>query len=228
MVWFAGPVTALIAGGYPRLAEARRRRSVADARRTQRLQLAQDLHDFVAHDLTGIVVQAQAAQHVGRTDPAVALTALQRIEVAGLHALASMDEALDILREGDGHVDHRSGASAQELTALLESFTVAGGPAVDAHIDEAAWKTLPAELAALGYRVLAEALTNVRRHAPDTRYVPVGLTAESDRPAGGRLRLAAHRAGVLHRVRHADRPAQLQPLLGRPLPQGRRPEDHRA
>ena len=77
MVWFAGPVTALIAGGYPRLAEARRRRSVDEARRTQRLQLARDLHDFVAHDLTGIVVQAQAAQHVGQADPAIALTALR-------------------------------------------------------------------------------------------------------------------------------------------------------
>jgi signal transduction histidine kinase len=77
MVWFAGPVTALIAGGYPRLAEARRRRSVDEARRTQRRQLARDLHDFVAHDLTGIVVQAQAAQRVGQADPAIALTALR-------------------------------------------------------------------------------------------------------------------------------------------------------
>ena len=183
MVWFAGPVTALIAGGYPRLAEARRRRSVDDARRMQRLQLARDLHDFVAHDLTGIVVQAQAAQHVGQTDPAVALTALQRIEAAGLHALASMDEALDILRDGDGHTVHRGGTTAQDVAKLVESFTVTGGPTVDAHIDEEAWNLLPPESAAMGYRVVGVALTNVRRHAPETRCVQVSLRTESDRIA---------------------------------------------
>jgi len=115
---------------------------------------------------------------VGQADPAIALTALQRIETAGLHALASMDEALDILRDGDGHTVGRGGATAQDVVTLVESFTVAGGPTVDADIDEAAWKLLPAEPAAVGYRVLAEALTNVRRHAPETRYVKVSVRTE--------------------------------------------------
>jgi signal transduction histidine kinase len=178
LVWLAGPVTAGIAGGYPRLADARRKRSVEDARRAQRLHLAGDLHDFVAHDLTGIVVQAQSAQHLGSSDPAVALEALRRIEAAGLHALASMDQALSILSEGDSPRDHPEGASPRDLRSLLDGFAIAGGPSIEAHIDEEAWRKMPAETTALGYRVLAEALTNVRRHAPHTSNVRVSLGVE--------------------------------------------------
>jgi signal transduction histidine kinase len=183
LVWFAGPIAAGIAGGYPRLAEARRQRSVEDARRAQRLHLAGDLHDFVAHDLTGIVVQAQSAQHLGSSDPAVALGALRRIEAAGLHALASMDQALEVLRNGDGPLEQTTQVSIQDLAALLNRFTVASGPTVEAHLDESAWRDVPTELTALVYRVLAEALTNIRRHAPATTPVVVTLGAEGDRVA---------------------------------------------
>ncbi len=179
MVWCAAPVTAAIAGGYPRLADARRSKSVEQARRAQRLQIAQDLHDFVAHDVTGIVVQAQAAQLVGRTDPALALAALQRIEAAGQHALDSMDRALELLRAQDDHATSGSGASAQDAAALLERFTVTGGPIVETHLDDDAWNALPRNVTAVLYRVLAEALTNVRRHAPGATWVRVDLTANS-------------------------------------------------
>jgi signal transduction histidine kinase len=178
LVWCAGPLVAGTAGGYPRLAEARRRRSVVDAERDQRLRLARDLHDFVAHDVTGIVVQAQAARHVGRDDPAVAVEALRRIEAAGQHALASIDQALNLLREGEHALDRPAAVSTQDLTALLEGFAVAGGPTIGTRIDEHAWQGLTPELAALGHRVLAEALTNIRRHAPTTDQVNVTVTAE--------------------------------------------------
>jgi len=69
------------------------------------------------------------------------------------------------------------------IAAVPLAVSVAGGPIVDADIDEAAWKLLPAEPAAVGYRVLAEALTNVRRHAPETRYVQVSVRTECDRMA---------------------------------------------
>ena len=59
-----------------------------DRRRlAQRLQVARDLHDFVAHDISGIVTQAQAARFVAAGRPEAAGVALARIEAAGLAAL---------------------------------------------------------------------------------------------------------------------------------------------
>lgn len=180
LVWSLGPLIAGIAGGYPRLAETRRQHSVAEAQRAQRLRLARDLHDFVAHDVTGIVVQAQAAQHVGQHDPVIALEALRRIEAAGQQALASIDQALNLLRDEDQPLDRPAAAPSQEVKGLLEGFAVAGGPAIQADIDDTVWRLLEPELATLTHRVLAEALTNVRRHAPATSQVQVRITAELD------------------------------------------------
>lgn len=93
------------AGLHLRSVDALRVRVVADARRAQRLDLARDLHDFVAHDVSGIVAQAQAAQLVAGHDSSTALAALRRIEQAGLKALASMDNTVHMLHETDGATD---------------------------------------------------------------------------------------------------------------------------
>jgi integrase len=76
-----------------------------------------------------------------------------------------------------------------------------------------------------------------KTHASDTTLPLPGICvtavrqrlvdADDARPAAGSA-LAAHRARLLHELRDADRPAQLQPVLGRPVPQVRGPEDHRA
>jgi signal transduction histidine kinase len=94
-------LAAVGAGVHLRSVDALRIRAVGDARRAQRLDLARDLHDFVAHDVSGIVAQAQAAQLVTSHDPGAALTALQRIEQAGLNALASMDNTVHMLHDAD-------------------------------------------------------------------------------------------------------------------------------
>ena len=64
-VWAFGALVAAGAARYVEQLDVRRARSVAEARRDQRLALARDLHDFVAHDVSAIVVRAQAAQVVG-------------------------------------------------------------------------------------------------------------------------------------------------------------------
>jgi signal transduction histidine kinase len=69
-------------------------------------------------------------------------------------------------------------AGSQEVTALLESFSAAGGPAVEAQLDSAVWKRLPSDMRGVSYRVLVEALTNVRRHAPNGPFVRVCLAAD--------------------------------------------------
>jgi signal transduction histidine kinase len=168
-LWGLGPLVAVVVGGYPRLAEARRERSVASARRDQRLALARDLHDFVAHDVSGIVVQAQSARFVGGTDPDRLLEALARIEAAGLQALAVMDRTVHMLDSPAG-----TPPGLDELPAQLARF---GRVTADIEPDLA----VPREVGATAYRVVTEALTNVRRHATGASsvHVCVRLTGES-------------------------------------------------
>ena len=61
-----------------------------------------------------------------------------------------------------------------------ERLAAAGGPAVEAHIDESGWRSMSPEMAALAHRVMVEALTNVRRHAPTSSIVRVSVTAGND------------------------------------------------
>lgn len=100
--WAAPALGALLAGGYLRRQASRLRQAVRDGRRDQQLELARDLHDFVAHDVSAIVVQAQAARFVADGDPEQAVRALERIEAAGLGALAAMDRTVHALREASG------------------------------------------------------------------------------------------------------------------------------
>ncbi|WKN14783.1 histidine kinase [Streptomyces sp. JUS-F4] len=173
--WLLPVVGAVAVGAYPRRQELRRRRAVAEARSTQRLQLSRDLHDFVAHDISGIVVQAQAARFVAATDPSHAVLALERIEKAGLSALAAMDRTVRML--------HGPEAAATEplpglsrLPFLVDDFTAAG--ATEAYLDlpPTATEALSREAGSAAYRIVVEALTNIRRHAPGASRATVVFT----------------------------------------------------
>ncbi|MER7821674.1 signal transduction histidine kinase [Streptomyces sp. CG 926] len=167
--WAAPALGALAAGGYLRRQASRMRRAVRDGRRDQQLELARDLHDFVAHDVSAIVVQAQAARFVADKDPEQAVRALERIEAAGLGALASMDRTVHALREAAG-ARSASVPGTSELPGLVERFE---GGVLDA--DPTAVRELSREADTTAYRVAVEALTNVRRHAPGAAVVRVRL-----------------------------------------------------
>ncbi|MFE1825637.1 sensor histidine kinase [Streptomyces yangpuensis] len=167
--WAVPALGAAAAGGYLRRQAARMEQAVRDARRDQQLELARDLHDFVAHDVSAIVVQAQAARFVAEQDPGQAVRALERIETAGLSALASMDRTVHALQEAAG------GPTApvpglDRLPELVERFE---GGALDA--DPEAMRELSREADTTAYRVAVEALTNVRRHAPGAAVVRVAV-----------------------------------------------------
>ncbi|MYS66635.1 hypothetical protein GTW66_22215 [Streptomyces sp. SID5473] len=123
--WLLPVAVAVGAGAYPRRAADRRRQAVDEARREQRLRLSRDLHDFVAHDISGIVVQAQAARFVAEADPGQALAALERIERAGLNALASMDRTVAMLHTAG--VADGAPPGPDRLPALVADFGAAGG-----------------------------------------------------------------------------------------------------
>lgn len=144
----------------------------------ERTRIARELHDVVAHAVSSMVVQAGAAEQVVETDPAYARAALGSIRDTGAEALEEMRRVVAILRQ-----DGEAGSLAPQpgvgmLPALLTEARTHG---LAVH-----WETdgdpvaLPPGLDLAVYRIVQEALTNVRRHAEATR-VDVRLAFEPDR-----------------------------------------------
>ncbi|TDC56884.1 hypothetical protein E1212_00005, partial [Jiangella ureilytica] len=178
--WALAPIAAAGAGLLLRHQHDRRVRAVAAARRAQRLELARDLHDYVAHDVSEMIAQAQAA---GTVAPAgtPAGDALRRIEAAGLRAMSSMDRTVQVLNSSDGDGDG-AGAGADavrplpglaDLPGLVERFAASGPARVRLDCDADLAASVPREIGGTAHRVVVEALTNVRRHAPGAAVVEV-------------------------------------------------------
>ncbi|OLF14787.1 hypothetical protein BU204_25290 [Actinophytocola xanthii] len=173
LVWLIPGVVAGLVAWYPRLMDERRERAVAEARRAQRVDLASDLHDFVAHDVSEIVAQAQASRMVLAGDDPRLTETFERIEAAGLRALASMDRTVHMLRDSGGAARTPVGVLA-DLPELVARFSQGGmGVRLDPTTTE-----VPREAAAVAYRIVVEALTNVRRHAPSASTVDVTVAVE--------------------------------------------------
>jgi signal transduction histidine kinase len=174
LAWAAG----LLTGVGLRLLDARRLAAVEAVRRDERLTMARELHDVVAHHVTGIVVQAQAGQLVARKNPAKAGESLAGIEAAGTEALAAVRRVVGVLREdkGEGTGDGGQGVSAgrDRIADLVWRFERIGPPV---HLDLPPHEDLwPAEVAGAVHRVVQESLTNVVRHAEHARAVTVALS----------------------------------------------------
>jgi signal transduction histidine kinase len=161
---------------YLRSLDEAREQSVRGARREQRVQLAGDVHDWLAHEVTGIVLEAQAAQ-LATADREESSVAFKRIEEAGVRALNSMDRAIQLLRTAD---DQDGPATSEQLHSLADLPDVAGRFAgvgstrvellVEKGVDD-----VPPEIAATVHRVVTESLTNVRRHASTATVVRIGI-----------------------------------------------------
>ncbi len=167
MGWFA----ALVAGLGLRLLESRRRATAEKVRRSERLELARELHDVVAHHITSIVLQAQAARLVARRHPEKVDGSLAGIEAAGSDALAATRRVVGLLRDAD---DALPAVSVPErLSELIRRFD-GDGPTVRLRLPEGepVW---PPEVTSTVYRVVQESLTNVSRHAPHACSVTVSI-----------------------------------------------------
>jgi signal transduction histidine kinase len=170
-LWPSAPLTAVPAVAVPwlvgrlvrhrrrlteRMADERAARAVTD----ERLRIARDMHDTVAHHLSVIAMKASVARHVAAERPEESVTALEVIETVGREALVEMRRAVGLLRADppeDPAGDVRALADRAERAGIRVELTLA---------DEA---TLPAGLRLVVYRVVQEALTNVIRHANATR-----------------------------------------------------------
>jgi signal transduction histidine kinase len=196
---------ALAAETADRLRLAAEERESETARRVaeERLRIARELHDTVAHSMATITVQAGSALHVlgepaaagagsagtglagtGQTDAGPRVTdALIAIRDTSKSALTDMRMTLDQLRSGGGGVDAAElrAAGLERLSALSDAVRAAGA-AVSVTI-EGERVPLPPGIDHAAYRILQESLTNVLRHAgPDARaavclrYAPDALT----------------------------------------------------
>lgn len=143
------------------------------ARREERLDMARELHDVVAHHVTGMLVRAQAALLVAERDKAGACEMLPGIIDGGTDALGAMRTMVRTLR--DNGVSAPTGDLAADLHRLVERSELPVRTSVEL--------TAPVrpELGRSVVRIVQEALTNTRKHAPDATSVEVDvrLTASS-------------------------------------------------
>ncbi|MCN9244693.1 histidine kinase [Streptomyces sp. RY43-2] len=162
-----------------RALEARRERTAREVRQAERLALARDLHDLIAHHMTDIIVQANAALTIHTVAPDKVEPILRTIARSGGETLESMRRLVRVLRE-DNHTALRPGDLLTELGDLVSAHSATAHDEGAARLEAtAAARTarLSPEVEVSVHRVVQEALTNIRRHAPGTRTV-VHLDAE--------------------------------------------------
>ncbi|GAB3816838.1 sensor histidine kinase [Micromonospora zhanjiangensis] len=130
----------------------------------ERMRIARDLHDDVAHHMSVVSVQAALAQYVFTSNPATARVALDAIAEAGRQAQRDLRHLLAALRIGpDGTEDGAPTPGLDRLDDLVDRVRRAGQP-VDVVVNGRP-RRLPNHLDLCVYRMIQEALTNVLRHA---------------------------------------------------------------
>ena len=159
----------LLSGLVERAETAERTREEETRRRVgeERLRIARDVHDVVAHAMVAINVQAGVGAHLLERDPEQARATLRDIKRVSGEALDDLRSMLGILRDpDDADAPIRPTADLAAIDDLRDGLAAAGvDVAVD--IDPGAFP-LPASIGATGYRIVQEALTNVLRHAGTT------------------------------------------------------------
>lgn len=156
-------------------AERMGEREVQSAAQDERARIAREMHDVVAHGLSVIVVQADGARYAAARDPGVAVTTLGTIGATGRESLTEMRRLLGLLRSGDSGVRPQPGLG--DLAHLVTDAQAAGAR-IEAHLPE----PLPDVADGVGlaaYRIVQEALTNVRKHAGPDATVRLRVRSEA-------------------------------------------------
>jgi signal transduction histidine kinase len=189
----------------------RRRRDEADRRLSdERLRIAQEVHDVVAHAMVAINVQAGVAAHVLHKRPGQAETALTEIKRVSGAALDDLRATLGLLRDENAAAPVHPTRVLSEVPDLAAPLRAAG-VRVDVDLDGPE-ERVPSPVGAAAYRIVQEALTNVLRHADassaavrvaiGTRSVEIdvrndGTMAPAPNGSGRGLRGMAERAEAL-------------------------------
>jgi signal transduction histidine kinase len=158
---FALCLLALAAGDIARSRREAIERRVVEQREGERLRIAREVHDVVAHALAGINVQAGVAAHLIDEDPEQARSALRAIKAASGEALTDLRATLRVLRDAD-EAPVAPPTDLNDLDQLTPGLRAAG---IQVDLQVADVGPVPAAVHAAGYRIVQEALTNVLRHA---------------------------------------------------------------
>ncbi|MBJ7359935.1 sensor histidine kinase, partial [Nocardioides sp.] len=196
-------------------AETAERTREEEARRRvgeERLRIARDVHDVVAHAMVAINVQAGVGAHLLDRDPERARRTLQDIKKLSGEALDDLRSTLGAIRapEDDDTAPVLPTPGLRELDDLGELGESLRSAGVEVEVDiDPAVRSLPATVTTTGYRIVQEALTNVVRHASGSR-ARVRVTRDGDRivvdvrddgrnvvPAGGAAPAPGTGSGVL-------------------------------
>ncbi|REK85297.1 two-component sensor histidine kinase [Streptomyces inhibens] len=184
-----------------RTREEEARRRVAE----ERMRIARELHDVVAHHIALVNVQAGVASHVMDNRPDQAKQALAHVREASRSALEELRATVGLLRQSDDPTAPTEPAPGLGvLDQLVEGFVRAGIP-VDLDLPPAP-RPLPASVDLTAYRVVQEALTNVHKHAGEGARATVRIIHSGTTLTVTVLDDGAGRAGV-PRQKGGDRPA---------------------
>lgn len=205
-------------------ARAAARATAAERERTavasERLRIARELHDVLAHSLSAINVQAGVGLHLLEKNPGQAREALTNIRDTSKDALAEVRTVLGIVREGASppaqgtlHDGAAPLTPTWDLTGLHALADQARAEGLDVTVELAADVSgLPDHVVGVVHRVVQESLTNVRRHAPSARRVTLRVTrhdgvevvvADDGDPAGGPAEPGYGLLGMRERVEGA-------------------------
>ncbi len=161
--------------GLERGQRERARRAIGD----ERIRIARELHDVVAHSVSVMVIQAAAARRLAGLDREAAREALDSVAGCGRDALSEMRRMVGVLHRGDLElIGATTGPGLGQLQTLAQRARASGLP-VDLRI-EGEPRPLPTALDLVAFRVVQEALTNVIKHAgPARARVTVAYTAHA-------------------------------------------------
>jgi len=169
-----------------RFAQARRTRELQARRQAdeERLRIAQELHDVLAHNISLINVQSGVALHLMDEKPEQARIALTAINEASADALREVRSVLGVLRGTAQQAPRAPTAGLDGLNDLVSRTTAAGvGVTLEVHGER---RPLPASIDLAAFRIVQEALTNIVRHAGagaatvELTYRPDELTVQVD------------------------------------------------
>jgi signal transduction histidine kinase len=169
--WFVGDsvrVRRVYVAGLAEQAAQRQREAVERAQRSvaeERLQIARELHDVVAHSLSVIAVQSGVGRHVIDEQPAEAKKALSAVEATSRAALTELRRMLGVLRRDESQPATLAPAPGVAALGSLVDRVRAAGFVVDLDARSTVVQTLPPSVQLSIYRIVQEALTNVVKHA---------------------------------------------------------------
>lgn len=153
-----------------------RLRDIDQARAREREQLARELHDTVAHHVSGIAIQAQAGRAVAASHPKRAVEALATIEDAATRTLAELRAIVGVLRATQD-IEFAPQLGVAEVEQLATDGHVR--PRVEVRLAGELDDLSPAVGAAI-FRLAQESITNARRHARHATQVSVAVTGDAD------------------------------------------------